>query len=595
MYIEKGINRLHFFSSLYESAKSTLSPLLDALRVHHEQYKGSDEIDGSTERASAVRNITYELIESQIHSDIPAPRVDAKRYSHRHDRNAISIERLCQKIRDDLPFEEHNDIDERYTYIYGGSIWLVEWDSEREEAGERGGVKLSCISPRDFFPQPNIYKLEDLEYCFLRFITTRDELCRRWGVSRDNLDAADTEVEAESRADDDTVTVIVCFYRNEEGEVSQFVWSGEVVLADLENYYRRKNCICASCKQELSFCTCGKHKKILTDAFEEILTHDVVRGDGSVISCRDASGEAVRLPYYVPKAFPLVIRRNTSGDKQLLGQSDCEFLRPEQQKINKVESRIMQKLMRAGITPLVPEDATITVNNAIFGQVIRLRPGESAASYGTVDTTPDIAQDIAQAERLYTHAKRIIGVSDAYQGIEFNQNESGYARQIRVQQAAGRLESKRRMKYTAYAAMDKIIFAYYLAYADEPRLLSYTDCFGKKHPATFNRYDFLEQDPKTGEYFYDDGYLFSVDLSFAGGQTREQMWEENLKNLKSGTLGDPTQDATLLRYWQNQERAHYPQARENVEYFTERIKRGESHREQEKEEPKAETIPYPIP
>ncbi len=592
MYIEQGMDRLRFFSQLYESAKSNLSPLLDTLRTHYEQYKGSDEIDGSTERACAVRNITYELIESQVHSDIPAPRVDTKRYSTRHDRNAISIERLCQKVRDDLPFEEHNDIDERYTYIFGGSIWLVEWDSEKQEAGERGGIRLTCISPRDFFPQPNIYRLEDMEYCFLRFVTTRDELCRRWGIDRESLLLADTELASEVREDEDTVTVVVCFYRNESGLVSQFVFSGDLILADMANYYSRKSCTCKCCGKEISLCDCKRPKKVFQDVGEETLTHDVLRSDGTVIPCRDEKGAPVTLPYYLPHAFPLVIRKNTSGDKQLLGQSDCEFLRPQQQQINKVESRIMQKLMRSGVTPLVPEDATITVNNAIFGQVIRLRPGESASSYGTVDTTPNIAQDIAQAERIYEHAKRIIGVSDAYQGIEFNQNESGYARQIRVQQAAGRLESKRRMKYAAYAAMDRLIFSYYLAYADEPRLMSFTDCYGRRHATTFNRYDFLEYDPRCGCYYYDDSYLFSVDLSSATGKTREEMWEENLRNLQAGTLGDPTADATLLRYWQNQERAHYPHARENVEYFTERIRKGGA-KDGTEEQAEAKTPPVP--
>lgn len=134
MIVSKQTDRLRFFSELYEGAKNHLSEVTDALRRHYEQYKGSDEIDGSTERATAVRNITYEIVESQISSDVPAPKVEAKRYSLRHDRNATGIERLCAKVRDELPFESYNDIDERYTYIYGGSVWLVEWDSDLEDA-----------------------------------------------------------------------------------------------------------------------------------------------------------------------------------------------------------------------------------------------------------------------------------------------------------------------------------------------------------------------------------------------------------------------------------------------------------------------------
>ena len=52
------------------------------------------------------------------------------------------------------------------------------------------------------------------------------------------------------------------------------------------------------------------------------------------------------------------------------------------------------------------------------------------------------------------------------------------------------------------------------------------------------------------------------------------MWEKNLENLKAGTLGNPEDTTTLLRYWQNQERAHYPHARENVEYFSSLLEEG---------------------
>ena len=585
MQIDKHTDRLRFFSDLYQNAKNQLSEVSDKLRRHYEQYKGSDLIDGSTERASAVRNITYEIVESQVNSDIPAPKVEAKRYSLRHDRNATDIERLLAKIRDELPFEELNDIDERYTYIFGGSIWLVEWDSDKEDARERGGVRVSCISPTDFFPQPHIYRIEDMEYCFLRFTTTREELSRRYGVTQAEANLAATEETDACRGEEDTVTVVVCFWRDEAGEVSRFVWSGDAVLSDIEHYYGRKKCACRVCGKPVEFCTCETPRPTLSDEEEEVLTHDILLEDGTVILAKtpvfSENSDGVvreiptRVPYYRPKCFPIVIRKNTSSASDLLGQSDCEFIRPEQQQINKIESRIMQKLMRSGITPLVPEDATVTLNNAVFGQVIRLRPGESAANYGTVDTTPNISQDIAQAERLYEHAKRIIGISDAYQGLDTARGESGYSRQIRIQQAAGRLESKRRMKYTAYAAIDRLIFSYYLAYADEPRHVTYTDSFGVKHASTFNRYDFLEYDPAEGRYYYDDGYLFSVDLSGGPEQQREEMWEKNLKNLQAGTLGDPADPATLLRYWQNQERAHYPFARENVTYFFDMIKRKE--------------------
>ena len=274
------------------------------------------------------------------------------------------------------------------------------------------------------------------------------------------------------------------------------------------------------------------------------------------------------IPYYTPSSFPIVIRKNTSFGDSLIGQSDCEYIRPEQQAINKIESRILQKLIRAAVTPIVPEDASISVNNSVFGQVIKMKPGESASQYGKVDTTPDISQDIAEAERLYDHSKRILGISDALQGLDAYTPESGYARQLKISQASGRLESKKKMKHTAYAKIDRLIFEQYLAFADEPRKLIFRDAYGKIHNSEFNRHDFIEYDIATGEYYYDDAYLFSVDLNGGAEYQRETLWERNLENLKAGTLGDPSKNVTLLRYWQCQERAHYPHARENVEYFT---------------------------
>ena len=365
----------------------------------------------------------------------------------------------------------------------------------------------------------------------------------------------------------------------------------------ISHYYRRKRYICKSCAKPSELCVCENAEYETHNDEYETLDYDVKRSDGSIIPSKtprlnglgelmkknglpcdvlhsnEVSMESTRIPYYVPKSFPIVIRKNTSKDNSVYGQSDCEFIRPEQQQINKLESRIMQKLLRAGITPIVPEDAQVTLNNSIFGQMIKLKPGESVGMYGTIDTTPSISQDVLQSDRLYEHAKRIVGISDTYMGLQDDSALSGRAKQLQVEQAAGRLESKRRMKQAAYADIDRIIFEYYLAYADEVRQIAYKDAYGRTHNAYFNRYDYVEFDVSTGEYYYDDGYMFSIDLNGGMEQQREQLWEKNLENLKAGTLGNPDAPITLLRYWQNQERAHYPHARENVEYFTAEVKK----------------------
>ena len=557
--------RLEFFRALYENAKNAYSTELDLFERHMRQYRGSAELDGASEAATTVRNITYELIESQVSSDIPQPKVDPSVYSRDADRAAHSVEMLCRSLRDALPFEELNDLDERYTYIYGGSVWFVEWDAEREHNGIKGGVRVHCISPRDFIPQPSIYNVDDMEYCFLQFVTTRGELTRRYGADPSELGLADSVTE-DGTPECDSVSVILTFYKDEDGNVGEFAFSGDLTLLDIERYYKRKERVCTVCGEREDVCSCSKPRLKLRDVDYEKVSYD---------------GRSIDIPYYIPKSFPIVIRKNTSLEKCLLGQSDCEYIRPEQQAINKLESRILQKLLRAGVTPIVPEDASITLNNSVFGQLIKMKPGESAAQYGKVDTTPDISQDIAEAERLYDHSKRIVGISDAYQGIDSFSNESGVARQLRISQASGRLESKRKMKHTAYSYLDRKIFEHYLAFADEPRYICYKDAFGTLQNVCFNRHDYINFDTGIGKFRYCDDYLFSVDLNGGADYQREALWERNLENLKAGTLGDAQDAVTLLRYWQLQERAHYPHARENVEYFTELIsKKGEGVHEE---------------
>ena len=543
-------DRLAFFSALYAAARERHRPTEDLLARHMAQYRGSDVIDGSSVRATAVRNITYEIIESQVSSEIPLPRVSHSGYSREGERNATAIERLLLRMRDELPFERQNDLDERYTTIFGGSVWLVEWDAERRRPHEPGGLRIRCLSPEDLIPEPDIPEIEDMEYCFLRFSTPRAELIRRYGITPAEA-ARSGCLEGEEEADEDTVTVVTCFFREEDGAVSRFVFSGEAVLSDLPDYYGRKLRLCPRCEGREGTCGCG-----LPAVLRGVTSETVPLPTGSV-----------EVPYYRPRRFPIVIRKNISRAGHWLGQSDCEIIRPQQQAINKLESRIQQKLLRAGITPVMPEEARVAPDNSVFERVIRLAPGESAAHYGVIDTTPDVSQDILQAERLYEQARRMVGISDSFVGQSDSSAPSGYAKRLQIEQAAGRLESKRRMKEAAYADIDRLMFELTLAFADEARATPYRDAYGRLHAAAFDRYDFLIYDSAEGSYRYDDGFLFSADKSGGVEAQRDLLWEKNLENLRAGTLGDPTSPITLLRYWQAQERAHYPHARENVEYF----------------------------
>lgn len=604
--------KLTFFQELYREARSASEDLYEKLEKYLSQYKGSDEIDGSEERARQVRNITYELVESQVTSYIPNPSVSAKMWSEHNEQNAKSIETLLKNKRDELPFEKMNDIDERYTPIYGGSVWLIEWDESVITHNTVGDVRATCLSPSRFTGQPYIYEVADMEYCFVEFETTKEDIVRRYGVAPKIAD----EAESEDNADDKTATLYVCYYKNDEDKVCQFVWSGDMKLLDIEDYYARKRYICRRCGKRRELCSCMNTKdgdyELVNEEYEEIdrdipLTdgtsipamseviedgqvvmttekRQAISEDGNVIM-EEIGGvllpaitdvqvprtEPTRLPFYHPDLLPIVIRKNTSQEDSLLGQSDCEFIRPQQQAINKIESRILEKLIGGGIYPIVPESFSMDLDNSIFKKVFKANQSNYNL-FGRVDLSVDISRDAAESERLYDQAKRILGITDSYQGQYDSSAQSGKAKQLQIQQAAGRLDSKRQMKNAAYAEIDKIIFQYYLAYADEPRPAVFKDALGRSQNIMFNRYDFIERD-ESGEYYYNDEYLFSTDATIDIDKSRELLWQENRQNFQQGAYGDPSLPQTQLIFWLNMENTHYPFAHDNVQRLKEEITR----------------------
>lgn len=601
MRVDKD-NKLQFFKDLFENAKGQQSALRDDFDKWSKQYKGDLTIDGSDEPALTGRNITYELIESQFSSYLPSTAVTPEVYSERNDRNAKSIERLLKNKRNQLPFEKMNDIDERYSPIYGGSIWLVEWDNSIKTHNTVGDVKITCWSPSHFVGQPCIYDIDDMEYCFITFETTKEDLVRKYGVSIDVADDTESENGGET---DETATVNVCYYKNDEDKICQYIWSGDTELQDIEDYYSRKVYVCKNCGRRKELCTCDKPDYELQDDEYEELDHDIVLSDGSVIPAAspvmkdgqvvmeesqqqailedgsvamdEINGimipatipvqvpklERTKLPYYTPSKSPIIIRKNTSQEDSLFGQSDCEFIRPQQQAINKIESRILEKLMNAGVYPTAPEDYIGQFDNGLYKNVIKVGQGNYKL-FGRIDLQVDLTQDISQSERLYQQSKRIMGITDSYQGQADSTAQSGKAKQIQVNQSAGRLDSKRKMKNAAYAEIDEVIFLYYLAYADEPRAMSYVDSMGRLQNAQFNRYDFIERD-ENGEYYYNTQYLFGTDLTGDVEQSRETIWSENRLNFQNGCYGNPQELETRLIYWQQMEKHHYPDARDMVE------------------------------
>ena len=128
-----------------------------------------------------VRNITAELIEAQVSSDIPQPKVTARRKED--EPLAKIIEDMLRNELDRLPMEYINDMQERTVPIQGGSFYHVEWDNRQRTHNTTGEVAVAARHPKQVIPQEGVYTaLEDMDYIILRLPTTKERVKAVYGV-----------------------------------------------------------------------------------------------------------------------------------------------------------------------------------------------------------------------------------------------------------------------------------------------------------------------------------------------------------------------------------------------------------------------------
>ena len=159
-------NRRQAWQAKLDDAKRKYSDQLERMDVREEMYLGSHSIPSSGKKpakdASNVRNIIYELIESQVDSSVPQPRVTA---IHEEDKPlAKKIEALLLNETRLIGFKEMNDLQERTVPIQGGDFWHVEWDPSAGFHCMLGDISVTSRHPKQVIPQPGVYDVDKMEY-----------------------------------------------------------------------------------------------------------------------------------------------------------------------------------------------------------------------------------------------------------------------------------------------------------------------------------------------------------------------------------------------------------------------------------------------
>ena len=577
--------KLHFWQDKYAEALNQHRNTLSKIDNYFNIYEGSGDIrnkDGAvTGKTDSVRKVVFELIESQTDLVVPMPKVTSL---SGNENRAMTIEHYIMNEIDRLDFDKIADMQARTTPIAGASFFHVEWDNGVNTRNTVGKLKVSDLDPRCVIPQPGIVAINDMDYIFLRLEETKLDIKNRYDIEIPKLrDISQSDPDMDETNNDDLVTHIYCYYKDNHNNICLFSWVDDIVINDLENYFARKEYRCSKCNEpkiaDQDKCPkCGSKKFELKDVTNEKITLHQNKIDpltGQTL----AEDIEIEVPYYTPKTFPIVKRVNVSKRNSFIGSSDVDAIKDQQNDLNISMDKIKQKLLKGGSIVTIPEDCDFKATDEEL-KIVKLKDPSQKALFDAVAIQPNISTDLGFLELNYNVARQTIGITNSYQGREDSTATSGKAKQISAENAAGRFESKKTMKNDAYADLYKVMFQFMLAYADEPRSIYYQDEYGQMQYKMFDKRMFIDRDD-AGEYFYDDEFVFDTDESSTLANNRQLMWSETRNNFVSGAYGDPADANTLVMYWQMMDTLHYPGAKQALKFASDRLQRQQEAQERQ--------------
>lgn len=549
---------------LYLDAKSKRQDIDKRIPVRNALYEGKPQEWGKKgKKAKCLRNMCFELIETQVNNSIPAPKI-TPRDPDRQDA-AYEAEGYLSMEMDRLNSEQTNDSTERSTIKQGTVFYMVGWDETKNTPTTSGELFVKPYTLDKIYPQPGILDIKDAEYVFVEDTVSVKKIKEVYGVTVE--EGPDFKGMA---------TLVTYYYYDKNGDTSRYGWIKDTdqVVFDEQGYECRKIKVCKECGEPMhdhSECpVCGSKKYEYVSKEYETLTEDIVKynKDDPKAEPQIIAKAGTQLKYYKVRQLPFVRRVNISKDDSLYGISDIDVLEENQMSMNKILSKMEENVLKAGSFMTKPQGVNIPLTDETL-KVVTVKDPEQVRSFSVQTIQANMQQENILQEQIYQMGRDSLGITDSYQGKRDTTAESGKAKQVSAAQAAGRMESKRRMKDAAYADLYELMFKFLLAYCDEKRTYARMQPDGTYVEGHFSRYNYLDG---TGpdDIHYNDRFLFSVDDSTTITNNRATMWNECTQNFMAGTFGNPQDPQTMLLYWNMMKGLNYPLAKQVIENLSQR-------------------------
>ncbi len=627
------MSKLSLWQQRYDRAKNEFDDKKRQMKKNQAQYDGTLQPDKGAE-VTTIYNFTKELIESAIDPTIPYPKVEPQNKTEENIELARKVEAMLVSEIKRMNFEPFNDLDERITKAMGGDVALIEWNTRIKTHNTVGDIDIRLIKPTRFVPQDGIFDINHMDYYFLEFEDTKQNIERIYEV---NVDSETTDPEEVETQPDDVVTQKWAIYKNEVGSIGAFSWVGDKILVDNEKFQQRSEDVCEKCglprPGREKVCACGGRKWKRNSLDFEELTEDITDEEGNILipamqTARDEFGnlkyrqeeipveemnpftgqmeqqyeqifdemmnpigdrpmteivetayeEPTRIPYYVPRRYPIALRKNVSTSDAVFGESDAEMIFEMQDKANKLATRLVDKSLNNGQILTKLKRSSFNFDNGM--QVIEMNSPDEIAAIKSIDLRFDTSPEIALINQLYFWAKSLLGINDSSQGKQDTTATSGRAKEAQISRAQARQASKIVMKNNFYQQIYRSMFEFALAYMDEPRNYPSRTNTGEEEDITFNRYEFLKRD-KFGNWYYNDQFIITTDASGSSAEDRQYNLELMLADFNAGLYGNPQEPETVLAFWKDRESMNYPNAKRQVARWQEKVDRIQEMQEEQ--------------
>lgn len=571
--IAKGAKEHNELASTHniEKWRKAYYGVLDALDENGNEIRSDKD-----KRYRKLKKMVYEFVESKIDNNIPLPRMSPK---YKSDIPLVQCTEDFLKYNINNVFSKYlNDRSERSTYVDGTSWYKVWWDSLSNSHETSGQVKIELCLADQIIPQPGVTDYRKLEYIFE---LEQVSISRIWQLYHRRMTPVSSdqskEADRNENADLSTITVVNCYYLNEDRIVGRFSWAkhSNQVICNEKDWQIRKLRKCKKCHtivpQALTCPVCGSKSFSYENATTEILEEDLKLvynpyevGETDDESQKDYYKEKIfltkgtEIPFYVIRQLPFIPRPAISSIESIYGISEAGLIMEMQDVSNKMYSKMVDKTLDSGA--VVTKPSRVKINNTSGGiKQVDVRSYEESQMVQTKQIAADTSQDILAANLMYESAKATSGVTESYQGKYDASATSGKAKEFSAMQTAGRIESLRIMKAAAFSGLYELVLKYLLAFSDDKQRFVKVLPDGTVQEEEWSKYMFLDKD-KYGNIYYRDDFSFSSDPAATLATNRVGMWQEINSQFMQGAFGNVTDSRTLELYWNAMNLEQYPLA-----------------------------------